>query len=415
MFRLVGGLSLTLDSTVKLSDRMKAVKRVSDFLRREKGLAYVSLGNFSSAVLGALFWIILAWVLNIDEYGETNYYIASASIPAAISLLGLDTTVIAYLAKGEEPLLHEADSVVLISTLLLGTLLSLFHWGSSLVMMAMVFYTMSLAEVLGRRLYKEYGVICVASRLIQILLSLSLYFLIGLRDILAGYFLGLLILSYRYLNGLRRFNLKLENLRRNLHFTLHSYGLNLTRNLSSYLDKIVIGSFLGFDILGLYQLGYQFLMFLSVIPSSLYTYMLPEESSGKSNRLVELVGIGFSVAMAAVMFLLVPWLITAFLPRFLDAIPLVRVMCLGVIPATVRSTCNAKLLGKGRSKPVLIGGLIYLTCLMTGFIALGYTFKELGLAFSMVVAQTTSAVFLWKNLKPHPSLKKFRRPSHYSS
>ena len=380
---------------------MKAVERISEFLRREKGLAYVSLGNFSSAVLGALFWIILAWVLNIDEYGETNYYIALASIPAAISLLGLNTTVVAYLAKGEEALLYEANSVVFISTLFLAFILSFFYWSSSLVMIAMAFYSMSLAEVLGRKLYREYGVICVASRLIQILLSLSLYFLIGLRGILAGYFLGLLIPSYRYLNGLKKFNLKLKNVRRSLNFTLHSYGLNLTTNLSSYLDKIVIGVFLGFDMLGLYQLGYQFLMFLSVIPSSLYAYLLPEESSGKSNRLVELVGIGFSVAMAAVMFLLVPWLITAFLPGFIDAIPLVRVMCLGIIPATVRSTCNAKLLGKGRSKPVLAGGLIYLVCLMTGFIILGYTFKELGLAFSVVAAQASSAVYLWKNLKSY--------------
>lgn len=378
---------------------MGIFRRALGFLRAESGLVYVSLGNFSSAVLGALFWLVLAWILRVDQYGEVNYCIALASVAASLSLFGLNTTATVYLAQGDEEVLWEAYSAASVLSLSAAVAVAFFNPFSSLILLSSVSSGMSYAEILGRRMYREYGAVCVLNRVTQIAVSIPLYFAFGLNGILAGYVLGPLAVSYRFFRALKRFRLKAARLREALKFTLHNYGLNLTSTLSGYLDKIVIGSILGFEVLGLYQLGYQFLMFLSIIPGSLYTYMLPEESSGGSSGRVELLGLTSSIAVGALFFGVTPWLIQVFFQRFQEATTPVRVMCLAVIPATLASMCNAKLLGKRKSKPVLLGSLMYLSCLMAGFATLGPTLKELGLSISVVEAQTASAIYLWRSLK----------------
>lgn len=335
----------------------------------------------------------MAWVLKVEEYGEVNYAIALASIPAAVSLLGLNTAVTVYLAKGEKELLYEANSVVALFSLFMGFLVAFIHPWSSLVLVVTVFYSMSLSEVLGRRLHREYGFMCVASRLAQIALSLLFYLMLGLPGVLAGYFLGYLALSYRFLRSLRMFRLKTGGLRRRLRFIVHRYGFGLVSSLSSYLDKLIVGALYGFYVLGLYQLGYQFLMFLSVIPGSLYSYLLPEEASGRGSREVALTGLGLSAVTALVVSATTPWILKTFFPGFREAVLTVRVMCIGAIPATVASLCNARLLGMELSRPVLMGRVLYLVSLVAGLTVLGIV-SERWLALSVVIARTIQAIYL---------------------
>lgn len=196
-----------------MSVKMGVFERVLGLLRLESGLVYVSLGNLSSAVLGALFWLLLAWVLNVEQYGEVNYYVALASVSAALSFFGLNTTVTVYLARGEEEVLREANSAAFVLSLSAALVLAFFSPFSSLILLSSVFYGMSLAEVLGRRLYREYGLMCILNRVIQIAVSVPSYFAFGLNGVLAGYVVGPLALSYRFLRSLRGFRLKTSKLR----------------------------------------------------------------------------------------------------------------------------------------------------------------------------------------------------------
>jgi amino acid permease len=65
-----------------------AIKEALDFIKKEKGLTYITIGNIGSALLGAFFWFILASILKVSEYGEVNYYLSLVSIPVAIGLAG---------------------------------------------------------------------------------------------------------------------------------------------------------------------------------------------------------------------------------------------------------------------------------------------------------------------------------------
>ena len=163
------------------------------------------------------------------------------------------------------------------------------------------------------------------------------------------------------------------------------------------MDKVIIGVLFGYYALGLYQLGFQFLMLLSIIPGSLYQYLLPEESSGKSKREIKLIGLTFSIALALTTFIISPYLIENLFPTFMDSIQIVRVMSLAVIPSTIVAMLNASLLGKERSKTVLTAGLVYLTSLITGLIIMGKIMGILGLALTLVITQVIQAIYLGMN------------------
>ncbi len=373
---------------------LSGVAWVRGFLKTERGLIYTTLGTTGASVLGGAFWLVLASLLDVESYGLVNYYIALASVFAALALMGLDATLITFMAKGERKIWYQANSLILLSGLITAGVLSVFQWSAGILSIAMVFFMMTLAEALGKKQYRAYAFLSVGQRVAQIVLSLLLYFPFGLLGIVFGYFLGNLIFSYRYLRFLPNFSLQIDTIKEKRTFALHSYGFNLIRNFTTYLDKIVIAPIFGYYILGLYQLGFQFFMFLSIIPLSLYYYLLPEESSGKSKGKIKVFGFAAAIVAAVAVFFSVPYLIQNFFPSFVESIGIVRIMSLAVIPSTVAAIFNASLLGRGHSKTVLIAGLIYIVSLVTALLTLGQVLGTLGLAVTLVAAQSIQAVFL---------------------
>lgn len=373
-------------------------------LKEDVGLVYTTLGGVSSSVLAAFFWFILASLLTVDNYGLANYYIAIATIFAGVGTMGLNMTVTTYLAKGEKQILYEAQSLTLISGVVSALVLSVFQWASGILSAATIFFTMGIAEILGKKTYKEYAFVSIGQRIAQITLGLFLYFQIGVMGIIIGYFLGSLLFSYKYLKSIKNFSLKINSLKEKRNFTLHSYGYNLIgQTLSNYLDKVLIGAVFGYFALGLYQLGFQFFMFLSLIPTSLQQYLLPEESSGNSKREIKTIGVLLSAAAALALFALCPYLITHFFPTFIDAIPLVSLMSLAVIPSSIAAILTASFLGNGKSKQVFTAGVIYLASLITCLTIMGLIIGVLGLAIAVITAKTIQATYMvTQRNKPSP-------------
>ena len=378
------------------------VDKVFGFLRRESGLIWTSAGNVVSSILGALIWFILASILKVAEYGEVNYFIALSFIIAAFGSLGMNITVTTYLAKGEERLVYEANSIVLLSSVVVAVAtISTFRrmWFLAPTAMAIMFFWMSVAELLGAKKYREYAYVMAGYRVVQVALMIPLYLKFGLIGIIVGYLIGYLSLSYRFFKSLSRLTRNIRSLRGKLGFALHSYGLNVVTNLTTFLDKVVIGSVYGFYMLGLYQLGYQFLTFLSTIPVSLFSYLLPEESSGERRREAKIIGFNLALAAAVVTYVIAPWIIVNFFPNFVEAIGVVRIMCIAVIPAAVVNILNAMFFGRERSAVAFTGGIIYLASLITCLLLLGRMFGIVGLASSIIVSQTAQALYLAGSLR----------------
>ena len=377
-------------------------EKARGLLKRETGLVYTTIGNMGASVLGGLFWFALASLLAVDNYGAVNYYIALANVFFAIGLVGLDSTLITFLAKGEKNIHYQATSLTLISALVIGLILSIYVWTAGILAASMIFFMMTLAETLGRRTYRQYAFFIIGQRIAQIVFSIILYFPFGITGILVGYFAGNLLFSFKYLSrAIPNFTLNFKDIKLKRNFALHSYGANIIRNFTLWIDKLVIAPLFGYYLLGLYQLAFQFFMFLSIIPLSLYSYLLPEESSGKNNRTIKIIGLGFSIIAALAALLSLPTVIEKFFPTFLDSIPIVRIMSLAVIPATVVAILNATLLGRGSSRIVFTGGITYMITLVVGVAVLGQVLGAIGLAVTILTAQTIQATYLiWKRKTP---------------
>lgn len=363
----------------------------------ESGLAYVAIGNTVSAIMGTAFWLIIVHILNAEGYGILNYYLATGAMLSAVSILGLNTTVTVYLAKGSENIRYQANMAILITNSIIAMLLMTFigYFYISLLLVGLSFFSMTIAELLGRRLYRRYSFIVMTERALQISLSLLLYFVMGLDGVIIGYAVSALIFSYRYFKSFSNFRFEIQILRPKLRFIMHSYCLGMSQTVTLYIDKILIAPLFGFTMLGLYQLGFQFLIFLAIIPVSLYQYLLPQESSGIQRRNIRLVGLAMSLLIAPIMFFVSPIIIKEFFPNFVESISATQIMSLGIIPITVTSLLNARLLGMQKSKPVFIGALIYVSSLSAMIFSLGSIMGILGLAFSVVFALTAQAATVW--------------------
>lgn len=141
------------DPPSKANNSFETIKpaRLKRLMYENVGLIYTTLGGLASNVLGALFWLILASILKVDDYGLANYFIAIANVAAGVGIIGLNMTLITYLAKGEKTLLYEANSFTLISGVASALILSIFHWAIGIVAATTIFFNMTLSELLGTK------------------------------------------------------------------------------------------------------------------------------------------------------------------------------------------------------------------------------------------------------------------------
>ncbi|MCS6767913.1 MAG: hypothetical protein RMJ59_01600 [Candidatus Nitrosocaldus sp.] len=378
------------------------------FSKEVKEPFYIALGNLSSSILAAVFWLVMASIIEPRVYGEVNYYIAIASLAAALSLLALDTTSTSLIAKGKKHFFREAlllesllsiTAAVTISLIFSNAIIAFIVIGTNLL-------AMMLAYMLGIKMYNTYPIIAISNRAIQAILSIILYFVMGSDGILVGFaisslVLGSILLSKFRLNGDDNNDqkkitqvIKLNNIKAKKKFILSTYTLHLAGAKLLFIDKIVIAPMFGFEVLGLYQLGFQLLMFLAVIPSSLLQYLVPEESSNTERRIVKWLGLMLCVIVALVFYLTSPFLINIFFPKYVDAIDNAKIMSLGVIPMTINSIIVSSLIAREKSSVVLLGSLVYICSLIPLFILLGNIIGLIGLGLSVVLALSLQTITL---------------------
>jgi O-antigen/teichoic acid export membrane protein len=372
------------------------------FLGGHRGLIYVTVGNLLGAAITGGFWLLLATLQTPEEYGTTNYGIAIASFSSFVVLLGLNTVVTTYLAKGSTKINIEMNQLVFISSIVVAVVISVLHdWMLGLIVIGMAFWMMSLYEALGKRLYKQYALINIGARASQLALSLILFFMIGVPGVIIGFLISYFLFSYRYFRTIRYFNFRqFSESKRIMKFALHSYSFNMSNAFFMYFDKLIIVPLFGVAVLGYYQLGFQFLMFLGMIPVSFYQYLLPEQSSSlaagpavKTTK-VHIFGFLVSIALAGLLFMLSPWIVDYFFPKFVDAVGVLRILSIGIVPMMVVWNLNSRFLALNRTKSVVIGSAIYLIVQISLMIELGYTMGASGIAIATVSALASQAVFL---------------------
>ena len=364
------------------------------FLKSNKGLVYIILGNILGAILTGGFWLLLASLQSVEEYGETSYMISMASLASSFALLGLNTAITTFIPKGHTKIHVAANQVILISSIIAALIVAQRDWLLGLFVVGMTFWMMSIYEFLGRKSYKQYAIANIGARGCQLLLSIIFYYLIGIPGIIIGFTVSFFLFSHRYFLSIKYFTKDFSAISGQMKFALHSYSFNMSNALLMYFDKIIIPSIFGYAILGYYQLGFQFLMFLGMVPISFFQYLIPEESSGHKKTKLRIAGFGLSIGLAALLYLLSPILINVFFPQYQNSLDAIRVISIGIIPMMIGYIINSKLLSEGNTKGVVIGAVIYQILQLSLMILLGRLIEVTGIALSVVIALSGQAVFL---------------------
>ena len=365
------------------------------FLSSHKGLIYITLGNLLGAAATGAFWLLLALIQNADEYGKTNYEISIASLAASAALLGLNTTVTTYVAKGSSKINVQANQLILISSGIAAMIVAFFNWILGFFVIGMAFWMMSTYELLGRKMYKQYAFVNIGARASQLFLSILLYYFIGITGIAIGFIISFLIFSQRYFISTKEFSRDFSEVKNKIKFSLNIYSFNMSNAFLLYFDKLIIAPLFGYAVLGYYQLGFQFLLFLGMIPISFYQYLIPEESSGLKKSRVRFLGLLVSIGLTAILFLSSPWILQYLFPHYMASLDSMRIMSIGIIPMMIVWTLNSKFLNVGDTKYVLFGSAIYLTIQIGLIFYLGSTMNVIGLALAVVLALIAQASFLF--------------------
>ncbi|HYX56810.1 MAG TPA: hypothetical protein VE818_11680 [Nitrososphaeraceae archaeon] len=384
------------------------------FLSSHKGLIYITLGNLIGAAATGAFWLLLAFIQNAHEYGKTNYEISIASLAASAALLGLNTTVTTYVAKGSNKINVQANQIILISCGVAAVTVAFFNWMLSFFVIGMAFWMMSTYELLGRKMYKQYAFVTIGARASQLLLSILLYYVLGITGIAIGFIISFFIFSQRYFISTRQFSRDFSEVKDKMKFSLNIYSFNMSNAFLLYFDKLVIAPLFGYAVLGYYQLGFQFLLFLGMIPISFYQYLIPEESSGLKKTRVRFLGLLVSIGLTAILFLSSPWILQHLFPHYTASLNAMRIMSIGIIPMMIVWTLNSKFLNTGDTKYVLFGSAIYLAFQISLIFYLGKTLNVIGLALAVVLALIAQASFLYisDNRLEH---KQQKQSKNYSS
>lgn len=225
-------------------------------------------------------------------------------------------------------------------------------------------------------------------------LAIFLYHLIGHNGIITGIALSFFITSFRIYQGFRETKIDFSLIRPRLGFMLNSYSVDITRTFATTVDKLIVMPLFGLAILGNYQLGVQFLGFLTMFPGIIYSYILTHDASGNPNKKLKQITIIISVALSILGMTLGPTVLPFFFPKFTHIGQIIQIMSLSIIPITISNTYISKFLGTERNRIVLVGSGIFLVTQTITIIVLGKIFGVYGISFSYVLATTSEAVYL---------------------
>jgi O-antigen/teichoic acid export membrane protein len=377
---------------------MTRFKKLFSFLGVEKGLIYVSVGNLFSTALGAILWFILASQMSAHDYGSLNYFIAIVSILTAIGVLGFDSTLTTFLAKGLNTMTREASSLVLISSVILsiGLFFVFMSISSVFLLLVMIYFTFSTSEILGRQSYKEFMYVMIIQRLLTLFLVPILFHYYGVDGGLYGFALAHLPLTYRFFMSIRHLKLSVSTVRPRYRFFVHSYMLGISKTLPYFSDKIIIVPIFGVIIAGYYQFGIQMLTVVSLVPVILYTYLLPRQAGGDTSswRKTGILGIVSSILLIVTLIVLMPTIVNQFFPSFMNAISSSQILLLAGLPLTLVAIVSSNMMARERSIHVAISVGVFLGAQFSLIVTLGPLLGLVGLAVSTLAAATVQAIYL---------------------
>ena len=360
-----------------------------------RDLSLYSIGTLVTNGIGGIFWLYMASLLGTKGYGEISYLISIGIMAGTISLAGMSNLLIIYGAKN----IKIQSTVFLIGLISSGIVASIVFFvvdnniTISLYIIGYVIFTLVTAELIGKKLFSKYSKIIIIQKIMLVIFSIVLYHLIGLQGIMLGITISFLFFIAMMYQTFKQVKIDFPILKKKYKFSINSFLLDISNAFNGSLDKIIIAPILGFALLGNYLLGLQFIGLLYLIPGMLFSYALSHDASGNSTKLVKKMIVGISIIFAILSIILSPIFLPIVFPQFTEAIEVIQIMSVSIVPSAIASTYISKYLGSEKSKIVIIGSGLYLLTQIISIIVLGNMYGLNGVALSVVISSLVHVMY----------------------
>jgi|TARA_B110000014_G_C20124282_1_gene597626 O-antigen/teichoic acid export membrane protein len=369
-------------------------KKINDLISRTKDISTIGIVDVTSSGIGALFWFYIASVLLPEEYGEISYVIAIAAIVSTISMPGIKNALTVYGAKQvkiQSTLYLISLVLVTISSIVVFILFSKYE--ISLLIVGYVIFNLVISDLIGRKLFSSYAKYIIINKILMVILGIGLYYAIGNEGVIIGIALSSFPYILRIFKEFRITKIDFSLVKERIRFMLTSYVTQLSTTFAGSIDKLIIAPMLGFALLGNYHLGLQFISIFMIIPSIVFKYTLPHDASGNSNKKLKRLSIICSVVIATLGFFITPYVIPILFEKYFEAIEIIQILSISVIPSTINLNFKSKFLGQEKNKFILGGSMLYLPILIVGMIVLGNTLGAVGIAIAYNISVVSEMLF----------------------
>ena len=359
-----------------------------------KGLALIGSADLIGGAISAIFWLVIASLLLVEEYGEISYFVAIASL-GICCVVGSSDTLMVFSTKNQK----------IVPTLLLLTLI--FTMIASLIafviiqrfeiiflIFSFIVFQVSITLLLGKRLYAKYSKFLLTQKILQFAIGIGLYFLLGVNGVLIGIALSNFALIPIFYKELRNFKIDLSLLKPKKEFIINNHIIYAISVFRRDIDKIIVVPILGFTVLGNFALTLQFYAIMMIFSSVAFKYLLPRDVSGEKNIQLKIFLILLSVVITLSGIFFSPFFIENFFTKFSESIIPIQIASLSVISTTISVILYSKILALEKSRFLMIANSVQLCAILIGTIILGILYGVIGVTIAFVLGNTVHTITL---------------------
>ena len=367
---------------------------IRDKLFAHKGLALIGSASIIGSAISAAFWLLVASLLSVEEYGEISFVIAIASL-GICCIVGSPQTLTVYSTRHPKII-----PTLLLLTLIFAGIGSLFafllfqRFEVIYLIFSFTVLEVSLTLLLGKKLYSKYSKFFLTQKILQFVIGISLSFSLGLNGVLIGITLANFSLIPIFYKELRNYKIDLSLLKPKKEFIVNNQMIYLISVFRRDIDKIVIVPLLGFTVLGNFALTLQFYTIMMIISSISFKYLLPKDVGGEKNARLKKFLILVSVLIALSGFFFSPYFIENFFTKFSESIIPIQIASFCVIPSTISMILFSKILALEKSRFLIIANSVQLCVILIGTIFLGMLYGIIGVTIAFILGNTMYAITL---------------------
>ena len=368
-----------------------------------KDLVSIGSANLLGNGISAIFWFSLASLINPEEYGQIHYFLAIAGMAQLLSLISTTNALQVYVAKNIK--IHSTLFFISIIAGIVSSLVVFLFFSrtdTSLLVLGYIIFELSNGFLLGKKLFSNYAKFFLTQKILTVIFGFGLYFTFGVDGIIFGLVLSYVPYIWILVNEFRNTRIDFSLLKPRKGFLINNYGINISGAVGGQMDKLIIAPILGLELLGNYSLAMQFLVILLLLPTTVFKYLLTQDSSGKNTKNLKKNTIFASIGLAVFGIVVLPMIIPILFPNYIDTVIAIQIISVAIIPSTIGIFYDSKLLSIEKSKFLVIGKGIGLFTMISGFVILGPIYGIIGLAVTLVVSsclQTLVVIIASKTIR----------------